>query len=72
MPIPGDCGACCWHTVTSNCRYPAPMPWRLGNLPPLHRDPFDRLLIAQAREECMILLTVDEKVLAYGEGVLRV
>ncbi len=25
--------------------------WELGNLPQLHRDPFDRLLIAQARYE---------------------
>lgn len=44
----------------------------VGNLPPLHKDPFDRLLIAQAREEAMTLLTVDAKVLAYGEGVLGV
>lgn len=35
-------------------------------LDPLHRDPFDRLLIVQARYENMRLLTVDENVLAYG------
>lgn len=38
-------------------------------LPDLHRDPFDRLLIAQARLEKLTLLTVDQAVLAYGEGV---
>lgn len=38
-------------------------------LPPLHQDPFDRLLIAQARHEGLILLTVDRHVLAYGDGV---
>lgn len=32
----------------------------------VHRDPFDRLLVAQARHEGMRLLTVDENVLAYG------
>ena len=32
----------------------------------LHRDPFDRLLIVQARQEGLRLLTVDEQVLAYG------
>lgn len=41
-------------------------------LPTLHKDPFDRILIAQAREEGLILLTVDESVIAYGEGILRV
>jgi len=32
----------------------------------LHRDPFDRLLIVQARHEGLRLLTVDTQVLAYG------
>jgi len=39
------------------------------DLPPLHQDPFDRLLIAQARREGLTLLTVDSRVLAYGDGV---
>jgi|SRR5438128_1761605 len=30
-----------------------------GELPPHHRDPFDRMLIAQARAEDMTLLTTD-------------
>lgn len=41
----------------------------VGDLPPLHQDPFDRLLVAQARYEGLTLLTVDHHVLAYGEGV---
>lgn len=32
----------------------------------LHRDPFDRLLIVQARQEQLKLFTVDDDVLAYG------
>jgi PIN domain nuclease of toxin-antitoxin system len=34
-------------------------------LPWLHRDPFDRLLVAQARVEGMKMLSVDPKVNAY-------
>jgi PIN domain nuclease of toxin-antitoxin system len=38
---------------------------RLSALPPLHRDPFDRLLICQALDEGMTLVTPDEQVRAY-------
>ena len=38
----------------------------VGRLEPLHNDPFDRLLLAQARTEGLALLTVDKAVLAYG------
>lgn len=41
----------------------------IAALPPLHRDPFDRMLVAQARVEPMRLLTVDRIVAAYGEGI---
>ena len=34
-------------------------------LPMLHRDPFDRLLIAQARVEGMTLLTADSQIQQY-------
>ena len=37
----------------------------LRDLPPLHKDPFDRMLIAQAMAENLILLTVDKKILQY-------
>ena len=38
----------------------------VGQLAPLHADPFDRLLLAQARSEGLPLWTVDAAVLAYG------
>lgn len=41
-------------------------------LPLLHKDPFDRLLLAQARTEGMLLLTVDASVIQYEESVLAV
>jgi PIN domain nuclease of toxin-antitoxin system len=42
---------------------------RVATLPPLHRDPFDRLLVAQARVEPMILLTNDDVLGDYGDFV---
>jgi PIN domain nuclease of toxin-antitoxin system len=42
---------------------------RVASLPPVHRDPFDRLLIAQALEEPMRLLTDDAVLGAYGDIV---
>jgi PIN domain nuclease of toxin-antitoxin system len=41
----------------------------IATLPLLHRDPFDRMLVAQARAEPLRLLTVDGMVAAYGGGV---
>lgn len=41
----------------------------LTTLPLVHRDPFDRILLAQAMAEGMLLLTADERVLAYGGPV---
>ena len=32
---------------------------RVADLPPHHRDPFDRLLVAQAMAEPVLLYTVD-------------
>lgn len=41
-------------------------------LPQIHNDPFDRLLVAQAREEGLELWTVDAAVIAYGAPVVSV
>lgn len=40
----------------------------VSQLPTLHKDPFDRLLIAQARMEGVTLLTNDTLVAQYGES----
>ena len=37
----------------------------LADLPQLHRDPFDRILVAQAQQHGLRLATVDEAVRAY-------
>ena len=39
--------------------------WAAGKLPLLHRDPFDRMLIAQAQIENLILVTEDAQILNY-------
>lgn len=39
----------------------------LSSLPPIHRDPFDRLLIAQAITENITLITSDDRILQYPE-----
>lgn len=41
----------------------------VGDLPPIHRDPFDRLLIATARREGLVLLTSDARLAEYGASV---
>ncbi|NEN75021.1 type II toxin-antitoxin system VapC family toxin [Pelistega sp. NLN82] len=38
----------------------------------IHKDPFDRMLIAQSQTEGITLLSADEKVIAYGHTVMRV
>ena len=45
---------------------------RLTDLPHHHRDPFDRLLIAQAQVEGMVLLTADRQLEPYGYPVRRI
>jgi PIN domain nuclease of toxin-antitoxin system len=45
---------------------------RVADLPAIHADPFDRLLIAQAVTEPLRLLTADTALLRYGEMIVRV
>lgn len=39
----------------------------VASLPPIHRDPFDRLLLAQALAEDLVLITSDRTVASYPE-----
>ena len=43
---------------------------RAGELPPHHRDPFDRILIAQAQLEGLTLLTADRRLARYDLALL--
>ena len=54
----------------------APLPIQLSHalrvydLPPIHRDPFDRLLIAQSQQEDMPILTADSEIVRYDVRVI--
>jgi PIN domain nuclease of toxin-antitoxin system len=43
---------------------------RVGTLPPHHRDPFDRLLVAQAELDRLSLVTADPELRRYGIEVV--
>ena len=44
----------------------------IAKLPDIHNDPFDRMLITQARSDGLNLISHDDKVIAYGAGVVKV
>ena len=44
----------------------------VGSLPDVHKDPFDRILIAQSRVEGMRLVTADKLVAQYSGDILLV
>ena len=43
---------------------------RVGRLPDLHKDPFDRILVAQAIEERLTIVTRDPQIRRYTDMVL--
>jgi PIN domain nuclease of toxin-antitoxin system len=43
---------------------------RAASLPPIHKNPFDRMLIAQGLAESLTIATVDRRFAVYGASVL--
>lgn len=43
---------------------------RLSELPSMHRDPFDRMLICQAIEHNLTLITVDDAIRSYPVNIM--
>ena len=43
---------------------------RLADLPPLHRDPFDRMLVCQALEHDLVVVSLDTALRAYPVKLL--
>ena len=41
----------------------------VARLPPIHADPFDRMLVAQAKTEPLLLVTNDSVLAGYGDHV---
>lgn len=60
-----------WHRYVTRPKTPV-IPIRtshvayLNRMPGHHRDPYDRILIAQSAVEKMTLVTADEQILKYG------
>jgi PIN domain nuclease of toxin-antitoxin system len=48
----------------------APHALTVAQLPLLHQDPFDRMLVAQAKVENLTLITSDSKITAYNINTL--
>jgi PIN domain nuclease of toxin-antitoxin system len=70
LVVPGDLGA---HVTDAGMRVlglSAEHGLAVAKLPLHHRDPFDRLLIAQARQEGYTLVSADERMRAYDIAVL--
>jgi len=44
----------------------------VATMPLLHKDPFDRLLVAQANVEGMTLITADDQVARYPCSILKI
>lgn len=58
-----------WSTIVENGFDILPIQWShaltAGLLPPLHSDPFDRMLVAQSQVEGLVLATRDRALLQY-------
>lgn len=63
-----------WDTVRAAGVTPLPVTWAHAQgvraLPPHHNDPFDRLLIAQARAEGHVLASLDAQIARYDVDIL--
>ena len=71
MRFPLDTPVFIWWRA---CRVPLPVNFlhtaTAGELPPHHRDPFDRILVAQALAERLTLVSHDRRLEPYGTAVI--
>jgi PIN domain nuclease of toxin-antitoxin system len=70
LTVPGDLRE---HVVESGMRILGLTPAHglgVADLPLHHRDPFDRLLIAQARQEGLTVVTADRRFAEYDVPVI--
>lgn len=70
LAIPGD-----WEAMLAHYRFEplditAQHALAIRDLPAIHRDPFDRMLVAQARVERLVLVSHDAAIRAYDVPVL--
>ncbi|RDV80486.1 type II toxin-antitoxin system VapC family toxin [Ammonifex thiophilus] len=74
LSVPGDLSDFVIEQLRLNNITPLPVrlthALRIYSLPRIHRDPFDRLLVAQAQEEGLVILTNDAKIREYPVEVV--
>ena len=74
LPLPAPASQYLEEQMRENCITPLGILPRhlreLEQLPTHHRDPFDRMLLAQARSEGMPLLSGDRQMRRYGVRIL--
>jgi PIN domain nuclease of toxin-antitoxin system len=61
---------CCEHYDIDTLPLTDEAVWQLPVLPPIHRDPFDRMLVCQALAHGLVILTPDENIRKYTAPVL--
>ena len=71
LEIEGDPVSEIWENGFVELPMTAEHAYRAGQLPRHHDDPFDRMLIAQAQLEDLVLVSRDAKLRAYGVSMLR-
>jgi PIN domain nuclease of toxin-antitoxin system len=62
----------CVRSALSRCRVQHGHALAVADLPALHRDPFDRLLVAQARDLHLRIVTADRQIARYEVDTLLV
>jgi PIN domain nuclease of toxin-antitoxin system len=74
LPVPDDIEArirrACNDSGFDILAVELPHAFEVRRLPPHHKDPFDRMLVAQARIEGMTLVSSDGGLRAYGVDIL--
>ena len=69
LHLPGDFDARLSAESFESLPLTASQTRQVSSLPWHHRDPFDRMLVAQAQVDKLLLLTADEVLAAYGAMV---
>jgi PIN domain nuclease of toxin-antitoxin system len=69
LRLPGDFDARLSAESFESLPLTASQTRQVSSLPWHHRDPFDRMLVAQAQVDKLLLLTADEALAAYGAMV---
>jgi PIN domain nuclease of toxin-antitoxin system len=70
LSVPRDLREHVLHSGVHILRLDADHGLSVADLPVHHRDPFDRLLVAQARSERLTMVTADRRLAAYDVPVI--